>query len=104
MNPFLSPDDWNARFGFTSNHDHKGEISIYSTSMLPCVWAGGRTGGSLNNVFCWKNWTYNGKTGHEYCRHHISSAPGRTIPLKNFLVERFIFPSQFETIGIEHVK
>ena len=79
VNPFLDPDDWKSLFHFVDNRDHQGEIAIHSTSLKPCVWAGGKSIGdiSVNEVFCWKNWFYNkNRTQNDHCKRYLSSAPG----------------------------
>ena len=78
-NPLLSPDDWGSSFQFYNNRDRQGDISIYATSLEPCVWAGGKTIGyvSVKNVFCWKNWNYSkNQTTDGDCSKHISSYAG----------------------------
>ena len=74
-NPLLSPDDWKSTFNFTDNSDHQGNISIHSTSLYPCVWAGGKTKQNIGSVFCWKKWTYNNSTSIN-CKPYISSSAG----------------------------
>ena len=49
----------NASFFFINNSDHEGPTAIHSTSLLPCSWAGGSTIGTVDDVFCWRGWSYN---------------------------------------------
>ena len=89
-NPFLPPDNWNSSFRFINNCDYQGEIAIHTTSLKPCVWAGGMTIGNVtvNDVFCWKNWFYNkNHTQDEHCRTHLSSSPGNVT--YNYSIEGF---------------
>ena len=52
----LHPNEWNANFTFTNNSAPMG-ISIYTTSLLPCVWGAsyGKINYNLREVFNWTN-------------------------------------------------
>ena len=73
-----SPWDWNTTFYFEGNNanNFKERNSIYSTSVLACVW-GGLYGPSaeivLEQVFCWgeERWNYSGSN----CSSEIVTAP-----------------------------
>ena len=59
----IGPEDWNSTFNFDSNYDLSGNrnSSIYSTSILPCAWAGGNLEDQIRKVFCWsEHWNYSG--------------------------------------------
>ena len=67
--------DWDVRFVFLNNSDSVGNISIYASSLIPCVW-GGATGpydpASVNDTFCWNStvWSYDTR-----CGDAVASAP-----------------------------
>ena len=76
-----SPWDWNTTFYFEGNRANnlKEQNSIYSTSVLACVW-GGLYGPSakidlavVEQVFCWgeERWNYSGSN----CSSEIATAP-----------------------------
>ena len=70
-NPFLQPDDWNAKFVFRKNHhmnDNK-KNAVFSTSILPCTLVGGSILSNSSEALCWQGWDYN-------CSEEISSGPG----------------------------
>ena len=77
QDPYLTPENWNASFFFINNSDHEGPTAIHSTSLLPCSWAGGSTIGTVDDVFCWRGWSYNLHRNESHCKHHISSSPGK---------------------------
>ena len=66
LDPFKHPDDWGAKFNFRGNIHMCGsrQNSIYSTSILPCSWAGG-VGVNTNKsaILCWNGWSYFNSTG-----------------------------------------
>ena len=62
--PFLQPDDWEAKLIFSNNHDRGGTHpnAIHSTSILPCSVPGGSgTTNQTEGIFCWKGWIYSGR-------------------------------------------
>ena len=77
---FLEPPwDWNTAFYFEGNKANREINSIYSTSVLACVW-GGLYGPSaeldlavIEQVFCWgeERWNYSGNN----CSSEIATAP-----------------------------
>ena len=93
---FCDPENWTSTFKFESNTANGAQNSIYTSTILPCVWgsAHGSTNTSEENIrktFCWgKNWKYDDTS----CSNQISTAPakyevsevlsiipGQTIPL-----------------------
>lgn len=80
VNPYLHPDNWGAKFNFQGNVDVCGSRlnSIYSTSLLPCSWAGGvGVNANLSAIFCWNNWTYMDTSGHALdCTSQLSTDVG----------------------------
>ena len=68
-----SPNNWTARFYFENNRANGQPNSIYSTTIIPCLWGGPQGSAEVNisNCFCWKTWEYNGSR----CSLEISSAP-----------------------------
>lgn len=80
VNAFKHPDNWGAKFTFNDNIHMCGsrQNSIYSTSILPCSWAGG-VGVNENKsaIFCWEGWSYANSTGDPVeCRSEISTDTG----------------------------
>ena len=62
-NPFLHPDEWGATFSFNNNADFEGTrpSAVYTTSILPCSWAGGSgVNRTKEAILCWQGWTYKG--------------------------------------------
>lgn len=80
INPYLHPDDWGAKFNFQGNDHmcHSRPNSIYSTSLLPCSWAGGvGVNANLSAIFCWNDWTYIDSAGHALdCASQLSTDVG----------------------------
>ena len=56
--PFLHPDHWGATFRFEDNNAGLLGQSIYTTSLLPCSWAGGSGSNRIEKILCWKGWHY----------------------------------------------
>ena len=79
-----APDDWTARFTFTNNTANGKPSSIYTTSILPCVWGGASGPAHLDKessrVFCWNEnghwWIYNGSISSDSCSQQIETSPG----------------------------
>ena len=83
----VKPSDWKATFEFGYNYDlNKGRLSaIYSTSILPCSWAGGSEM-QLGDVFCWRGfWTY---VPDFDCSAHIHSDIGK-VEFTNYTIQTF---------------
>ena len=78
-NHLVGPEKWNSTFSFSNNFDQSGnrKSAIFSTSILPCAWAGGSlVNQNLSRVFCWNhNWKYNTVT--QNCTVHIHSDIGK---------------------------
>ena len=74
--PFICPDDWGAVFEFAGNYDSQGLNSIYSTSILPCALSGGPAQEQVQQILCWKNWTYTSNGTNDSCSNHIHTGPG----------------------------
>ena len=75
-NPFLHPDEWNATFHFDNNADFEGSrpSAVYSTSILPCSWAGGSgVNRTKSAILCWHGWTYEDSEG---CAKYIHTDIG----------------------------
>ena len=86
-NASLRPNDWGAIFLFIENHDSNGKNAVYSTSILPCTWAGVFIN-TTSEIFCLSN-SENGN-----CSQEVSSEPGNihfTDPNDTFLKT---FPGQ----------
>lgn len=56
--PFTHPNDWGAVFRFKDNKAGVLGQSIYTTSLLPCVMAGGSGSSQLGRILCWEGWQY----------------------------------------------
>ena len=56
--PFKHPNDWGAAFRFVDNEAGLLGQSIYTTSLLPCAWAGGSGSSELAEILCWEGWQY----------------------------------------------
>ena len=70
----VEPYQWKVHFVFTNNSDSEGNISIYTSSLIPCVW-GGEKGpynpDDVGETFCWTNlWYYD----HD-CKDEIATTP-----------------------------
>ena len=93
---FRHPDDWGTKFTFQGNIHMCGsrQNSIYSTSILPCSWAGG-VGVNANKhaIFCWEGWSYTNISGDPVeCKTQISTDAGEitfTTPDKSNVVQAF---------------
>ena len=73
-NPILHPRDWNVKFIFDNNYDSNGthKNAIYSTSMLPCTWAGGLIANITSEILCFDLFHFN-------CSEEVSSEPGNIV-------------------------
>lgn len=76
-----SPDHWNTTHTFTNNRADGTPNSIFTTTILPCIWGGayGPAYDPNNNtqVFCWNDhWIYNGSTSNQSCSDQIATAGG----------------------------
>ena len=93
---FRHPDEWGAKFTFEGNIHMCLSLqnSIYSTSILPCSWAGG-VGVNANQsaIFCWEGWSYTNKSGVPVsCKSQISTDAGKiefTTPNDSNIVQAF---------------
>ena len=77
----VSPDYWNTTLTFTNNTASGTPNSIFTTTILPCIWGGayGPAYDPNNNthVFCWNDrWIYNGSTSNRSCSDQIATASG----------------------------
>ena len=77
----VHPDNWNATLTFTNNKAGGKPNSIFTSSILPCVWGGANGPAYVPNnntkVFCWnKHWIYNDSTSNHYCSDQIETAAG----------------------------
>ena len=77
----VSPDYWNATHTFTDNTADGKPNSIFTTTILPCIWGGayGPAYDPNNNtqVFCWNDhWIYNNSTSNHSCSDQIETAGG----------------------------
>ena len=88
-NPFKLPDAWGATFNFSGNTDlgdHRNS-AIYTTSILPCSWAGG-SGVNKNKsaIFCWNGWFYKNVNGERIpCKEEINTDVGEIIKEADFI-------------------
>ena len=77
VNYFQRPENWKARFSFTSNTDQGGnhQNAIHTTSVLPCSRAGGSgISKNKNSIFCWNHfWVYHYSSN---CSEQINSDVG----------------------------
>ena len=80
IDPYKYPDDWGASFYFQDNIHMCGSHpnSIFSTSILPCAWAGGvGVNANLSEIFCWSNWSYfDGEKNAVDCADQLSTDTG----------------------------
>ena len=72
------PENWASIFYFFSNFDQSGSrpSAIYSTSILPCAWAGGSLVSEdlLDKIFCWNdNWVYSSNPCSSYIHSDIGN-------------------------------
>ena len=83
IDPYKYPDDWGASFYFQDNIHMYGSHpnSIFSTSILPCAWAGGvGVNANLSEIFCWSNWSYfDGEKNAVDCADQLSTDTGKII-------------------------
>ena len=101
--PFRSPDNWRATFRFYNNTAQNGQKgnSIHTSSLLPCVRAGGNGYYSdIKSVFCWNNWIYyfDSSVIKAECFEHITSDIGIVHPLPNQSNSMQVFPGQTFTL------
>ena len=71
----LHPSKWNATFVFTENRVRNESNSIYTTSLLPCIWPNTSTpipDVHVANTFCGHPWTFDTNTS---CRSEVSTGP-----------------------------
>ena len=83
--PTLHPNAWKVKFYFDSNYDSNGthKNAIYSTSILPCTWAGGLIADLTSEILCLDPFQYN-------CSEELSSEAGNiTIVDNNTLLKTF---------------
>lgn len=76
--PTVHPKDWNASFIFSNNSvaGISGNGSIYTTSLLACVWPDrGNTTSDIEQALCWPGWVYEGRNGTSTCTRYIDTAP-----------------------------
>ena len=69
------PAQWDATFTFSGNLANNQSNSIYTTSLLSCVWPNGSTLGidhDLKNVFCGLPWIFD---TNQSCTREISTGP-----------------------------
>ena len=80
VNPYLHPDKWGAKFSFHGNIHmcHSRPNSIFSTSILPCSWAGGvGVNANKTKIFCWDGWNYTDINGNPVdCASQLSTNAG----------------------------
>ena len=90
VNKYLRPEFWGTNFTFHNNTDknQKRFSAIYTTSILPCSWAGG-SGISKNkkSIFCWNDTTWDYEPGN--CTSQIFSDVGNISQVTNSSVEAF---------------
>jgi predicted outer membrane repeat protein len=66
------PDSWDSHFQFINNIDSNGGNSIYSSSMMSCLWPDEDTfTAKTNESFCWKSFNYTNSN----CSYQVSSGP-----------------------------
>ena len=71
VNEDLNPNNWGANFTFVNNIASDINNSIHVNSIRPCIWTG--TNDSVDDTFCWKGWSYDGKEGN--CLSQLQSDP-----------------------------
>ena len=69
---------WSVSFMFVNNI-HTASVSsipnsIYTTSLIPCVWSGEY---DLNSTFCWNSNTSSWKYNTSNCKHEIATTPAK---------------------------
>ena len=62
--PYKEPHEWNCSFTFSDNYAYKKRNSIYTSSLLPCLWPSPHSNiqEDIHRAFCWKGWIYNNST------------------------------------------
>ena len=70
-----TPNNWTAHFYFENNKANSKPNSIYSTTIIPCLWGGpqGITDAHVEDCFCWDTFKYHNSS----CDGEISCAPSR---------------------------
>ena len=69
----LPPSKWNASFTFTGNLAKGERNSIYTTSLLPCVWPNmSETKPDMSSTFCGHPWIYDTGTS---CKEELATGP-----------------------------
>ena len=99
----VSPDNWNATHTFTNNTADGKPNSIFTTSILPCIWGGAyRSTYDPNNntqVFCWNDhWIYNDSTSDHSCSDQIETAAGK-YSQSNYVMS--VIPGDRENLPIQ---
>ena len=77
-----SPNNWTAHFYFENNKANGKLNSIYSTTIIPCLWGGpqGITDARVEDCFCWNTFNYH----NSHCDKEISCAPSSYKVKSNF--------------------
>ena len=71
-NTSLDPNDWNVSFVFEDNYANNQPNSIYSPSILSCVWPHiSSTAADVHATLCWTGWQYLSSN----CSQNIRTAP-----------------------------
>ena len=69
----LPPSKWNATFRFTGNSVKNKPNSIYTTSLLPCIWPNAAAiMPQMNDTFCGHPWIYDNESS---CVSEVSTGP-----------------------------
>ena len=91
-----TPNQWTSEFYFDGNTANKKNNSIYTTSLLTCLWGGayGSTEESAKETFCWKMWHY----ASENCTVEIATSPAKFS--KNDSYSLSVIPGQQEALPI----
>ena len=71
----VCPSKWNATIKFTKNLARNLKNSIYTTSLLPCVWPGT----SVNSSFCGHPWIFDDDVS---CMNQVSTGPSDIVQKK----------------------
>lgn len=97
--PTLHPCDWNVSFVFEDNYASNQENSIYTPSILSCLWpsANSTEEESVKQTFCWKNWQYS--SGN--CTQQIQTAVAYVAPQNPLVSSLRMYPGQMTNLPIQ---
>lgn len=104
--PTVHPNYWNTSFIFSNNSvaGISGNGTIYTTSLLGCVWSeGGNMTADIEQALCWPGWVYDGQDGVlSACSRHINTAPASfNNSYSGFVYHMKVYPGHTALLPVE---